>query len=271
MKMRVDQGSAFTSVRWTIRAKAVGTDVQQSVLETHNSLGPGERYNTPLRRIFLKIRGKHPKMRKIIILNLAVKDLNDTMLPEGLVPSYLVFGCIPRFPSTESTMPTQQQRVDAMQSARREMAIVTAELRIRKALSSHVPRNADLVVEVGDLVRVFRETGKRYVGPYPVILVDVNHVFINENYLKVKFNKHQVLPATTYGRIMSVEHLVPSLHSSLPKLSPNRPCKSSIVNPKENSRVLITEVLHHNDPRLLSELADRARKQEIETFVRRGT
>ena len=28
MKMHVDQGSVFTSVRWTNRAKAVGTDVQ---------------------------------------------------------------------------------------------------------------------------------------------------------------------------------------------------------------------------------------------------
>ncbi len=47
-----------------------------------------------------------------------------------------------------------------MQSARSEMAIISAELRIRKALSSRVPRNADLVIEVGDLVRVFRETDK---------------------------------------------------------------------------------------------------------------
>ena len=55
-----------------------------------------------------------------------------------------------------------------MQAPRRGMNIITAELRSRKALSSHVPRNADLVIEVDDLVRVFRETGKRYIGPYLV-------------------------------------------------------------------------------------------------------
>ncbi len=54
--MRVDQGSAFTSVRWTNRAKALGTNVQESGVEAHNSFGSGERYHTPLRRILLKIR-----------------------------------------------------------------------------------------------------------------------------------------------------------------------------------------------------------------------
>ena len=77
-----------------------------------------------------------------------------------------------------------------MKSARREMNINTAELRIRKAVSSRVPRNPDLVIEVGDLVRVFSETERRYVGPYPVIRVDGAHVFIIDNHREVKFNKH---------------------------------------------------------------------------------
>ncbi len=191
-----------------------------------------------------------------VILKLAVKAMNDTMGPKGLVPSYLVFGCILRFPSAESTLTTQQQRMDAMHAALREMLIITAELRIRKALSSHVPRNADLVIEVGDLVRVFRETEKRYVGPYTVITVSGTHVFINDNHREVKFNKHQLLPACTYDNIISGEHLVTTLHSSLPKLSSNRPCKSSTVNRKEIPSVLITEVLHHNDTQMRSEQAD---------------
>ena len=70
---------------------------------------------------------------------------------------------------------------------------------------------------------------------------------------------------------MSGEHFVTTLHTSLPKLSSNRPCKSSTVNRKEIPSVIITEVLHHSDPRMRSEQADRARKQEIENFVRRCT
>ncbi len=161
--------------------------------------------------------------------------------------------------------------MDAMQSDRREMAIITAELQIRKALSSRVPRNADLVIEVGDLVRVFRENDKRYVGPYPVIRVDGTHVFIIDNHREVKFNKHQVLPASTYENNKSGEHFVTTLHSLLSKLSSNRLCKSPTVNRKEIPSVLITDVLHHYDPRMRSEQSDRARRQEIENLVRRGT
>ncbi len=154
-----------------------------------------------------------------------------------------------------------------MQAARREIASITTELRIRKALMSCVPRNSDLVIEVGDLVRIFRETDERYIGPYPVIGVDGTHVFIFDNHREVKFNEHQVLPATTNDSIVSGEHLVTTLHSSLPKLSSNRPWKSSTINRNELPSVLITEFLHHNDPRIRSELADQARKREIENLV----
>ncbi len=50
-KMRVDQGSAFTSVKWTNRTDAVGTEVQTSGVEAHSALGNGERYHAPLRRV----------------------------------------------------------------------------------------------------------------------------------------------------------------------------------------------------------------------------
>ncbi len=98
MTLRVDKGRAFTSVRWTNRPKEVGTNVQKSDVGAHNWLGSGERYHAPLRRIFFKIWEEHPDMGKNIILKLAVKAMNDTMDPEGLVPSYLEFGCILRFP-----------------------------------------------------------------------------------------------------------------------------------------------------------------------------
>ncbi len=87
MKMRVDQGSAFMSVLWTNHAMAVGTNVQESGVEAHNALGSGDRYHALLRRIYLKIREKHPKMDKIIILKLAVKAMNDKMDPGGLLSS----------------------------------------------------------------------------------------------------------------------------------------------------------------------------------------
>ena len=144
-------------------------------------------------------------------------------------------------------------------------------MRIREALSSCVPRNADLVNEAGDLVRVFRKTGKHYLRLYPVIRVDVTHVFIIDNDREVKFSKHQVVLTTNYGNITTCENLVTNLHSSLPKLSPNRPCKLSTTNRKEMSSAFITAVLHHKDLLIRSEEADLGRKWEIENLARRTT
>ncbi len=51
MKIRVDQRSAFTSVRWTYCEMVVGTDVQESRVETQSSLGSGERFHAPFHKI----------------------------------------------------------------------------------------------------------------------------------------------------------------------------------------------------------------------------
>lgn len=49
--IKVDQGSAFTSLRWQRLCEEVGTVTEESGIESHNSLGSGERYHEPLRRI----------------------------------------------------------------------------------------------------------------------------------------------------------------------------------------------------------------------------
>ena len=114
VKIKTDQGSCFTSLRWTSRTNAVGTEMETSGVESHNSLGPGERYHEPLRKVFKNIMDEQPDMRNEHALRLAIKACNDTLGPEGLVPSYLVFGCIPRFPSVDSSLTKQKERMQAM-------------------------------------------------------------------------------------------------------------------------------------------------------------
>ncbi len=109
-KMSVLQGSAFTLARWPNRGKAVKTEVQESSVEAYNLLGTGRRYHSLLGQIFHKIREEHLKMDMSTILMLSVKAMNDTKRPEGILPSYHVFGSTHRFTSTESTLPTQQQK-----------------------------------------------------------------------------------------------------------------------------------------------------------------
>ena len=117
IKMRVDQGSAFTSVRWTRLCDKVGIEVKESGIEHHNALGAGERYHDPLRRVFKKVKHEYPSLNRELALRISVKAINDTMGPEGLVPSLLVFGCLPRFSATDSNILEQKKRMQALQEA----------------------------------------------------------------------------------------------------------------------------------------------------------
>lgn len=48
-------------------------------------------------------------------------------------------------------------------------------------------RNADLKIEVGEKVRVYRETDRFLTGPYPVICVERKQIFILVNNREVQF------------------------------------------------------------------------------------
>ncbi len=128
------------------------------------------------------------------------------------------------------------------------IAIISTKLRIRKTLSPHVSRNADLVIAFSKSVRIIRETDIRYNGPFLVILVDRTPVLTIEEHHEVKFNNRQVFPYTSFGCMHSGEKLLPTLHASLRKLSSNRSCQSYAVNQKEIPSVSITEVLLIKDP-----------------------
>ena len=73
-----------------------GVKLELSPTESHNSLTVGQRYHDPLRRIYRKGRHKFPTITEALTLSLANKAMNDTVGPEGLVPTLLVFGIIPR-------------------------------------------------------------------------------------------------------------------------------------------------------------------------------
>ncbi len=76
-------------------------------------------------------------------------------------------------------------------------------------------RNADITIEIGDLVRVFRETDKMNVGPFPVIRVDKTQIFVIENDRGVQFSIHQVIPATHYDNIVNGDQLAHTRYTGL--------------------------------------------------------
>lgn len=153
-EIKVDQGGVITSQRWkglifpSLRESSIpvtdmtGIELSLSGVESHNSLGAGEGNNDPLRRIYNKIRFSHLSIDEGLSLKLATKAMNDTMNPEGFIPSLLVFGVLPRFPPMSTELPNQVDRMRALEVARAEIEQFTSEIRIKKALIAKIPSAA---------------------------------------------------------------------------------------------------------------------------------
>lgn len=58
---------------------------------------------------------------------------------EGLVPSLFVFGVLPSLSVVNKSLAGQTGRMNALSSARSEMATITAELKIAQAINSKLP------------------------------------------------------------------------------------------------------------------------------------
>jgi hypothetical protein len=90
----------------------------------------------------------------------------------GLVPSLLAFGVVPRFPPMSIDLPKQRDRMAALGAAQKEMSAIVSENRITAALTHNVPSSVDRTYKVGEEVLVFREKEKNWTGPMVVVLVE---------------------------------------------------------------------------------------------------
>jgi hypothetical protein len=73
-KMRTNQGTQFKSPRWKELTDATGIQLLLSGVESHNSIGRGERYHAPLRRIYQKSRYDFPNFNLNITLRMLLKQ-----------------------------------------------------------------------------------------------------------------------------------------------------------------------------------------------------
>jgi hypothetical protein len=101
----------------------VGVELAISGIESHNSLGVGERYHGPLRQIYDPIMDNSERADPVLALKVAVKTMNDTLGPEELVPSLLVFGSLPRPVGAFSAETTERCMASVFPRAQNMMAL----------------------------------------------------------------------------------------------------------------------------------------------------
>jgi hypothetical protein len=94
-----------------------------------------------------------------IAVRVALKALNDSVGPNGLIPTFLVFGAMPQLPMLRKNRPLQRSRGEkwAISTAMKEYRTYVAEQRIREALESRQTDSVKQAYSRGATVLVYRE------------------------------------------------------------------------------------------------------------------
>ena len=190
-----DAGKNFTSTEFRQNAAALAIDVEEVPVEAHNSIGKVERYHAPLRRAYQIIKSEIPGTTADVILQTAVKAINDTAGPKGLVPTLLVFGSYPRIAATTSPTPSIAQRAQAIQKAMRELKEYQAKRQIGDALGIRNGPNIEDVRKLrpGDEVLVWREAGA-WTGPFQLLAITDEECTVQISHGPAKFRITSIRP-----------------------------------------------------------------------------
>jgi Reverse transcriptase (RNA-dependent DNA polymerase) len=288
---RTDAGSVFILDHFQRLASSHGVEIQYIGVESHNSIAAGESLHSTLRRVYNRIISEHPSIGPELALQFSVKASNDTANADGLVPSLLVFGVLPRFPIAPADLPDQGMRMAAIQAARAEMEQIVCAKRIQRALASRSPTCISSQIRAGMLVLVFREKFKTFVGPFDVFKVDDKQAWIaGEDGVMVQYHISQLKPYVEPADTSADDSVfLASFSDMLHTYIDNEPLAettfkkmirqhSQLRNFRRKSAlgmktvsIFATQTLELDDPTAHSSIFDEAKQKEIEGLERRGT
>jgi hypothetical protein len=100
-----DAGTNFMSKEFAQSARVMGSRVKPVPIEAHNSIGKTERYHALVRRAYRIIKDEVLDIGDDVVLQMAVKTVNDTAGPSGLVLTLLVYGAYPRLTEFDAPSP----------------------------------------------------------------------------------------------------------------------------------------------------------------------
>ncbi|KAJ5379608.1 hypothetical protein N7509_012727 [Penicillium cosmopolitanum] len=170
-----DAGKNFISTEFKQLASSMSIKIKEVPVEAHNSVGKVERYHAPLRRAYEILREelKDENIDREMILQMAVKAINDSAGPDGIIPTLLVFGAYPRMTEMDPPSPSVVKRAEAIRAATKEVRRLHAERQVNDALAI---RNGPNIITTLNLplqsdVRVWREKGG-WKGPYKLLAVN---------------------------------------------------------------------------------------------------
>ena len=129
---------------------------------------------------------------------MAVKAVNDTAGPNGIIPTLLVFGAYPRMTQDSPPSPSIIKRAEAIHKASDEIRRLYAKRQIQDALAMRNGPNTESVLQLPlqSDVRVFREK-KGWTGPYKLLAIDGETCTIDIDRRYIQFRSTVIKPYYT--------------------------------------------------------------------------
>jgi hypothetical protein len=134
-------------------------------------------------------------INKEIMLQIAVKAINNSAGPDGIVPTLLVFGAYPRLTKIDPSSSLVNKRAEAIRAATKEVRRLYTKRRVKDALamrnSPDTKNTLNLLLQSD--IRVWREK-KEWTRLYKLIATKRETYTINMSQEPVKFRSTVVRP-----------------------------------------------------------------------------
>lgn len=100
-----DAGKQFIAKVFQTTADLLHTTTKCVPIESPNVMSYGERYYTPIQHVYKVVQAGAVELDAETSLHIAVKSVNDTIGPDGVVPTMLVCKALPclSFPNNPHT------------------------------------------------------------------------------------------------------------------------------------------------------------------------
>ena len=173
----MNAGKQFAAKEFKQYAANMRIIVKNVSVKAHHSIGLIERYHGPLRRIYTIIIIEIFGINADLVLQMSFKTFNDSVEPNGLVFTLLVFKAYSRMTDMNASSFTLTQRAIAMRKTMDEMRKIHANRQINDVLNIRNGPNSTLIhgLPFNSLVLVYRESKTDRSGTWkkPHKLLDV--------------------------------------------------------------------------------------------------
>ncbi|KAI0995259.1 hypothetical protein K3495_g12922 [Podosphaera aphanis] len=140
-----DAGTNLKAAEFVDNARLLSIKVEEVPIEAHHSIGKVEKYHRPVKREYKILAIELPNVAAENVFQMAVKAVNDTAGPDGLVPRLLVFGAYPRMTQTSPPSIGLTQRAEAVKKAMAEIRKLKAKRQVEDALGM---RNGPNILDI---------------------------------------------------------------------------------------------------------------------------